>query len=54
MLSGGFEAAVEDEVLLAAVGDDFDFADDDVAALGFPAYARVRVSLNLPMRSLRA
>ena len=33
VLGGVFEAAVEDEVLLAAVGDDFDLADDDVGAV---------------------
>ncbi len=32
VLHAGFEAAVEDEVLLASVGDDFDFAHHDVVA----------------------
>ena len=50
VLGGVLEAAVEDEVLLAAVGDDFDLADDDVVDGLRPALWAESVSLNLPMR----
>ena len=52
LVSGGsIEAAVEDHVLLAAVGNHFDLADDDVGALRRRRPCRARsVSLNLPMR----
>ncbi len=36
VLGAGFEAAVEDEILLAAVGDNLDLANNDVVA-GFTA-----------------
>ena len=40
VLHGGFQAAVEDQVLLAAVGNDFDFADHDVGAVRAARHAR--------------
>ena len=40
VLHGGFQAAVEDLVLLAAIGDDFDFADHDVGAIRAARHAR--------------
>ena len=40
VLHGGFQAAVEDQVLLAAVGNDFDFAHHDVGAVGSALHAR--------------
>ncbi len=33
-MHGSFEAAIEDKVLLATVGDDLDFADDDISTIG--------------------
>jgi hypothetical protein len=37
VMGGRFESAVEDDVLLAAVGDDFNLTDDDVFACISPS-----------------
>ena len=43
-----FQAAVEDQILLAAVGNDFDFAHHDVGAIGPAFHARRERELEFP------
>ena len=50
VLHGIFQAAVEDQALLPAVGNHFNFPHHDIGAVGCRSCAQQSVSLNLPMR----